>query len=400
MTFIRKNLGVLIKKYFYKPPYVNSSAQTIYKTLQGCLKLAEFTKEKYWSDQAEKLTSKLISKQNNDGGFDVGYNYPYGEGLIHSKGNSHSSETTAILALAESYRITPSFEKIQSLRNGAYWIIKNTRQLGNDLCAIPYDPYKSQEIIIINSTSFSASALGCSISFLGEKHEVKRIYYQMINFLDKAMSVEESIPGRFWYYYYQNSNINDSKFKYKVDYYHQMQQIEAHSISQKYLLNEQQLNIIRDGADHVASIHKSKGLIPYDNNDYFDGIIHTWGISSVIPGFIEAAKVIPYRRDIYLQVARETMKWLMTNAWEGQYFYDLLYPDGRIVSTDYMVRSDAYCFYALASYLSEFGHSNLYDIAEISYKKMEKCDFSGHEKHGQSYMRTFLQKFEKSENYK
>ena len=59
MKFVRKIGGSIAKKIFFRVPFVRFSAQTLYKTLQGCLYMYQITKEQKWIKRAKK-TGKLI----------------------------------------------------------------------------------------------------------------------------------------------------------------------------------------------------------------------------------------------------------------------------------------------------------------------------------------------------
>ena len=111
------------------------------------------------------------------------------------------------------------------------------------------------------------------------------------------------------------------------------------------------------------------------------GYIHVWGLASLIPGLLEAATLFPDRRDIYQAMAGSTLGWLLDHSWNGEYFYAILNKEGEVKLPDYMIRSDAWVFNALAAATKHLGSGPWVDIAERCYLSMDVADFSGPETH-------------------
>jgi hypothetical protein len=162
-----------------------------------------------------------------------------------------------------------------------------------------------------------------------------------------------------------------------------MQQVEMHARAQQSSPIDLQINIIRDAAEHVAALNDRHPVIPYTNNSRLvKEQIHLWGFASVASGMLEAAVVIPDRREAYHKVANDVLEWVINYAWTGDRFEAILNKDGsRVDPRHYMVRSDAWVFNALAAAAKQFGMGTYGDIAEKCYAKMESVDFSGPESH-------------------
>lgn len=392
MKLVRKIFGSIAKKMFFRVPYVKFSAQTLYKTLQACLYMYEISKEQKWIKRAKEIGKLIKKSQLKNGGFDVKYDYTFGSGLNHLKGQALSCETTAITSLLQFEIISGSNEFTNVIQKGINWIHNNSIRLTDSSYTIPYCPEAFSETCILNGVSFASAALGLGIvSYPSIENQL--IYERYINFL--YQKIEKTESKGFWRYFDSDCSEIDSVLIEKIDYYHLAQQVEIHSIAQKYNPINQQKEMILLAANFIVALHEKYGIVPYDNKNFFGGHIHSWGLSSIIPGMIEAATIHLERYDDYMKVATETAEWLLSHAWSGEYFYDILTIHGIPVSKDYMVRSDAWCLQAFAKYYAHSADERFKDVVEICYKKIEINNFSGKEKHARSKFQTYLQKFQK-----
>jgi hypothetical protein len=346
-----------------------------------------------WLTEADKLAGILVKIQNNDGGFDVGYNYKFGSTLLHKKGQSLACESTALLVLDQLRRTKYSGGYDETISKGLDWILLNSIKEDDGHYSIPYCPGVTKEIVILNGISFTVASLGMILK--DDTSISNDVYLGMLAFLKDNMLDLPDFSGKYWPYFDQKSTVISEIEKKKVDYYHLAQQVEVHSLAQQYNPSDIQYEIILNGADHLADIQKKLGIIPYDNLGLFDGYIHSWGLSSVIPAMIEASRVIPENKNNYHSVAQEVMEWLINNAWNGEYFYDILTPDGNPVSHDYMVRSDAWCFQAFSSFTKAFGAGRWTDAGKKCFERLKEHNFSGKEKHGKKSIQIFLEQFQK-----
>ena len=380
-----------IKKILLNPPYVKHCSQTIYEVLLGCVTMFEKTEKKDWEVRANHLKDILINIQCKDGGFDIGYDFNFGK--LHKKGESTSPELVALISLAEFTRVFGLQKEVfEAMQKSAEWIRKNSIDLGNSKFAIPYGPYSTKEIMVYNGTSFACAALGCFIGVTKSEDEVLlKIYKGMNKYLFEVLSSTDELSGKFWYYNDQSRDDLTEVIRNKIDYYHQMQQVEVHSIAQNYCPNSYQEQIIKLASRHVLCLQDKKGFVPYANNKiYFNDLVHVWGFSSVISGFIETYKHFSEKE--YLEGAKKVYNWLLEYSWNGEYFYPVLYQDGKVKNDWYMVRSDAWVFSSLSKYYLFFSEEKTEKIINNLYEKMHSVNFSGPESHAQDLKKKVIVK--------
>lgn len=382
----------LIIKFIYKnllyPPKVKFCSQTIYQSLLGCLHLWDFINKDIWHNRAKQLCDILIEIQQPDGGFDIGYDFNFG--LFHRKGESTSPELVALWALVEYYKRFKYPPAEKAMHRAASWIKDNVIWSSDEKCYIPYAPYSTKEIIVYNGTSFAAGSLGIYLSFFPD-NELEKIYHAMNSYLYSVMSETEDFPGSFWYYNDQDTEKIPDKNKTKIDYYHQMQQVEIHSaaylaLSDNSSIDLEQspcLKIIKNATEHVLARQNKAGSIPYTNSsDPENPIVHTWGFCSCASGFLNAAKLIPKRKDIYINAAIKVYNWILNNSWNGNYFHPIISASGKGNDTNYYIRSDAWVFNSLAFAVKNNIDSDRYlEICEKTFTNMSKHNFSGIENH-------------------
>lgn len=111
------------------------------------------------------------------------------------------------------------------------------------------------------------------------------------------------------------------------------------------------------------------------------------GLASVASGMLEAAAVVPQRKEAYQGVAHRVLSWLIKYAWNNKYFVPILSPQGQPILQDYMVRSDAWVFNAIGAAQKYFGTGHRTDIAEQCFCRMESVDFSGLESHASGWLK-------------
>ncbi len=369
-----------IKKILLKPLTVDYCSQTVYRTLMGCISLWDATRDKKWMFRASHAAKILMEIQRPDGGFDNGYDYNFG--FLHKKGESLSSELVGLLALVEYYKRSFDESVIYSIKNAANWIRKNSIRVSEYEYAIPYGPYSSKAIIVLNGTSFAAGALGSYLSVFPDE-ELEKIYLGFIKFLHNRLNSSHDNMGKFWYYFVQDDNSSSNHQRDKVDFYHQMQQVEVHAYAELNFPSKDQKTIVQLASDFVLHKQNELGLIPYTNSkEYFGSEIHLWGFSSCAAGFIMASKSIINKSNEYRQCASKILDWIKKNAWNGNYFYNIVPTDGIILDKRLYVRSEAWVFSVFSLAVKENISFDVYlDICEKSYNTILHADFSGIENH-------------------
>lgn len=376
---LKYKLLKVIYSILLTPIYVRYCSQTLYQSLIGCLRLFLKTNDVIWSKRAKTLCELLIKTQRPDGGFDIGYDFNFGR--LHKKSESTSPELVGLLALVEYYKVFGGEDVKRSAHRAATWVKNNAIDLGEGKYAIPYGPYSIREVMVYNGTSFAASSIGVYLSVFPD-YELEKIYHGMNKYLYEVLKTKIGEAGKFWYYSDQRRADLTEIQRNKVDYYHQMQQVEMHAMAELSFSSPFQMEMILDATKHVANLQENAGTIPYYNTPT---PIHMWGFCSCASGFIYASQFDNGTREEYLVRARGVLKWILDYSWTGDYFYPIVEKDGTVIDHNFYVRSDAWVFNSMALAIKEGVIENDYlDICEKSYFKMESVHFSGIENHASS----------------
>lgn len=376
MKPLKSRLFGFVNRTLLKPVYVNHCSQTLYQGLIGCLKLWTYTGNLIWKYRAKALCEFLIKIQRPDGGFDIGYDFNFGR--LHKKGESTSPELVGLLALVEYYKVFGGEDVKRAAHRAAFWVKTYALNLDEGKWAIPYGPYSIREVMVYNGTSFAAGAIGVYLSVF-QDDELEKIYHGMNRYLYEVLETKINEPGKFWYYSDQERSDLTEIQRNKVDYYHQMQQVEMHAMAELSFSSPLQKEMILDATKYVASLQENAGTIPYYN---IQTPIHIWGFCSCASGFIYASQFDNEMKEEYLVRARRVLKWIVNYSWNGDFFYPIVEKDGTVKDYSFYVRSDAWVFNSMALAIKEGVIENDYlDICEKLYLKMESVNFSGIENH-------------------
>jgi hypothetical protein len=370
----------IIRSTFLYPIYIEHCSQSIYKPLLGCLLLWDVTNNAVWEKRSKKLCHLLIKIQKSDGGFDNGYDYNFGR--FHKKGEPIAPELVGLFALTEYYKRFGGENVAYAAKKAAYWIKNNAFQINGNEWAIPYGPYSSKEVIVYNGTSFAAGSLGVYLSVFPSK-ELEIIYHGMNKYLYNVLSSTPNELGKFWYYSDQSRKDLSDYQRNKIDYYHQMQQVEIHSEAENCLSSPFQKEIIYSATEFITAKQLENGAIPYTKQtENKGGDLHLWGFCSCASGFILAGKLNQSKKIEYLERAKKIYNWIIKYSWNGEYFYPIISENGKVTDKRFYVRSDAWVFHSFSVAVKEGIEAERYlDICEKSYCKMEAANFSGIENH-------------------
>ncbi len=377
----KKALSKIVENTINRPLFVKYNSQTLYESALGAIRMWDATGDQKWKVRAEKAIGLIMQTQQPDGGFDVGYEFNFG--YVHRKGQAISPELPGLLALAEYFsKQDDSLVKVSAV-NSVAWIERFAFQVKDGEWAIPYGPYSSKDVVNYNGVSFACGALGKYISVFGGTERQKEIYFGFVRYLQRVSSVSDEYPGRFWHYADQDDPNVSERQKGKIDFYHQMQQVEMHSIAEQAMSAPGQLQLIQDAADHIVGYYQKHGTVPYTPcGKYFGGLIHTWGFCSVASGLLEAAKVIPDRAGAYREVAAGVGSCLVEKAYRGDgRFVPIMTKDGTAVDRRSYVRTDAWVFNTMCALETHLGEGPWSSVIEPVWMRMERADFSGVENH-------------------
>lgn len=377
-----------LKQILLKPPVVLSS-QTLYESLLALCDLYVLTDQQKWASMAQTVTSKFVEYQNEDGGFNIGYQFSFGDDL--HKSNITDSTTPEVIGVYALYRYISLFEAdIQvewAAQQGIDWILKHAYCVSDDMWAIPYAPSTVSDVHILNGVSFTIGALAAHCSRNPQDSQARDVYIGMLRFLESQLEVDPSYDGMYWpYFYQQGSHLPEGHRAHKIDYYHLGQQLKYHAVAQQLLPSPLNHKIVEHIAKHLADVQmKHKDILPYCNSSsFFKGLIHVWGLASCIKGFTSAAAVLG--DDSYLENAKQITDWLMKYAWNGKYFYPILTREGGVEDPRYYPRSDAWVLHSLAHYMRDTGYDEeIYACCTVGVDRLFECNFQGMENHAQTW---------------
>ena len=95
--------------------------------------------------------------------------------------------------------------------------------------------------------------------------------------------------------------------------------------------------------------------------------------------------MLPDRKERYERLARRAAEWILEHSWNGEYFYPILDRNGTVTLVDYMVRSDAWVFNAMAAASKYLGEGPWDEAIGPCFERMESADFSGPETHASKW---------------
>lgn len=113
----RRKLLLRIPRIALSPAKKVFSSQTVYESLLACMALYELTGGEFWLENCKHLCKLLIGIQQPDGGFDIGYNFRFGENLAKKRQlESTTPEVVGLYALCKYHDMfdTPFFYPILS----------------------------------------------------------------------------------------------------------------------------------------------------------------------------------------------------------------------------------------------------------------------------------------------
>jgi|GEM_PF-3372304 len=378
---VKKTISKIVDNTINRPLWVQHCSQTLYQSALGCIRMWDETGDLKWQLRAEKVVHLILESQQPDGGFDIGYRFNFG--YPHKVGESTSPELPGLLALAEYLSKQADPQTLAAAERAMSWIERFAFKTEvNGEWAIPYGPYSSIDVVNYNGVSFACGALGKYLSVFGGSERQKEMYSGFVRYLQRVSSTSEEYPGCFWYYADQEDpNISESQ-KGKIDFYHQMQQVEMHSIAERVLSAPGQLQLVQGAADHIVAYYNKHGFVPYTPcGQYFGGHIHTWGYCSVASGLLEAASLLPDRSEEYREVASEVGSWLMENAYRDGSFIPVITTGGVSVDSNSYVRTDAWVFNTMCALEMYLGSGVWTSAIDPVWERMKKADFSGPENH-------------------
>ena len=358
-------------------------SQTLYETVLGCLDLHQLTNDNVWKERAVSCAHRLCKSQNEDGGFNIGFNFVFGRGLMKRKWDD--STTPELLSVYSLLRVRDELQVKafnENIKLGLNWLIRNSYKLSDgERWAIPYCPGTVFDPHITNSVSFALPALAASGT--AENESVRReIFDGYLNFLLGELETDSEIKGAaYWRYFYRGgANFRYEAQQGKIDNYHMAQQLHYQCVVQAIEPDDRAMKIIRQVGEYLLGIRNDHGIFEYCNQPEFSpSDVQVWGFSSVIQGLVSAGFILEDER--YLVAARTFSEWLLENCWNGEYFFPVLDVNGRVLEREWYPRTNAWVFHSLSYFMLKLGRDErILAILEKVYTKLEVGNFQGRER--------------------
>ncbi|QHA93678.1 hypothetical protein [Bacillus sp. N1-1] len=365
------------------------SSQTLYESLLFCLDMYNLTLEEAWFVEAKVIAKMISENQNPDGGFDIGYNFIFGNNL--SKKTMKESTTPEILslyALVKYQKVTGDKSFEEAIEKATSWVIEHSYRYKGDFYVIPYAPLTYKEVHITNGVSFTIGAISELIDL---NPQVVEVLDGMINFMHSEL--EEAEKGSYWRYFHrESSSYTNNIAKDKVDNFHIAQQLRYHCVAQCNYPNKKNLEIINRVTTYLLNSIDNEGWIPYViKGDKMTDKVDIWGYASVLKGLVEASEFID-NKDIMHKVEKIKNN-ILEFSWNGEYFNPIILKGGKPFDKRFYPRSDAWVIHSLSRYMLKEGFSeDLFKICERNYKLIRSNGFRGKENHTITKRKLFFAK--------
>lgn len=389
---MKKWLKKNIIKFVNAPQAGIYSSQTLYEALFFTLELGRIKGLEYAYPASMELAERIVASQLPDGGFDIGYDFIFGNGLrkTHDKEGT-TPECLSITALAfylEAYgEVVPtetrdSIEKC--IEKGVVWIIKHAIEVSQTEKAIPYAPLTYKKVHITNATSFAISALSSAVQFLKPEIACKvteilpSLIFFMRNQLDSSVS-----GGMYWPYFYRHGNTEEKKLiNDKIDNYHIAQQLYHHCVSLNYFECPESRFIVSQVSEYLLSQVDEDGFVPYTiKQGVASDKVDLWGYASLIMGFSSAYAFTQDRR--LLGAIDLIADYLRKYCCAKDYFYPIVSSNNKLpFDANYYPRSDAWVIHSVAAGAKiSNACMELIPFCELVFSKMRDSGYIGKENH-------------------
>lgn len=363
----------LLKKIIWFYPKLNvQSSQTLYQ-LVFAINYVENDLREINIEIKNKLLQLILEKQNDDGGFNIGFNFLFGTNKLKPYHNSSTTpETLSILALY--YLLNDHNKEIifNSFKKHLVWIKKYI--VGIHEQRIAYCPSYSTIPHITNSTSFAFLTTGIFKKLGLISNEPKfRVS------LEEDLITDKSNRYGYYYYFVQNSQLNtNEKQIMKIDYYHLAQQGWCHLIRFKLLNDKKDLKlskrifeffIVSNVENEILNYCKDKNHTPND--------IPLWGAMSLVQFSSEFFNLTKDTRalNIIENYTNFVLKFRKSN---GQY-PAVVSQTGLLVDNSQFMRGDAWICHGFAAAYSVTKDNRFLDATEEIMKNLIKENFKGNE---------------------
>lgn len=372
----------LLKKILLRPKWVKYCSQTLYESLSFCNNMYEITNNEDWKKEGLHVIEKIRLIQQDDGGFDIGYEFNFGK--THKKGWSSAPECKMLVSLIEFGSIFGFDDVIDVVDRGIQWILNNSIQMDEDKWIIPYCPMATKEVMVYNGVSFALAPLATYYKYIKQDKKIKEIHDGYINYLYDEFEWENG----YWKYSDQKRTDLKDIQHIKIDNYHLGQQLEMHCHSYDSLPNLKNKEIIDGLAEYLITLHQGSYPNPPPYLNYISNQeqgVHLWGYASLINGFLSYYQIS--KKKEFLVASKQIFDWINKFAWLNTYFACVYHEETKRMDKRFYPRSDAWVINNLSSYLRCCCEREYMARVQDVYDYIRTQDYSGFENHAATNMK-------------
>ena len=359
-----------ILEFVNKPVKNILSSQTLYEALFANINMYLAYHEKKYAERCHNVAKLIAKTQLPDGGFDIGYNFSFGNNMTKkNEKESTTPEIVSLYALLKYYEIFEDKNIISNIHKAVNWIKEKSYKNEDNIYVIPYAPCSYHQVHITNAISFTVATLGY-YSYLFSDNTVKPICEDMLKYLKDELIIKED---KGHWNYFEKSLMNQKSY-IKVDNYHIAQQLYYHILLNNYLENKDNQEIIKLVTSYLKDKLEQDIAVPYiEIGEKVTTDIHSWGYCSLL------LCALQWKDN---QMISKILDYMMKNMIVENHFAPIIKNTGEIINKQYYPRSDAWILHSLSEYLLlEEDKQEVKEIVEKGLDKLETINYRGLENH-------------------
>lgn len=367
MSIKKKFLG-----YMLEPAGNIQSSQTLYEALMANINMYDATGKKEYITAAGQIADMIMKSQLTDGGFDIGYNFRFGEQIKKSsKIQATTPECLSIYALIEYYKIEKRQEIKECIDKGMEWIKRHSFVNEEGFWVIPYAPGTIKMVYITNAISF---CIGTIANYSATFHDDS--YIEMLRSMNKYMLSQLTVTGEMGYWtYFEKALTGRSELYSKIDNYHIAQQLHYHVKAESFIPDDTNKVIIKLVTNYIKKQLKENIAVPYiciNGCRSRDTNIDMWGYCALLICAVEYQD---------METSRRIAEVILEKSWNGEYFAPILDDGWNVVDSKFYPRSDAWVVHALSEYYRVVQEERICGVIRKSLKGLQNCNYRGTENH-------------------
>jgi hypothetical protein len=385
------SLKDIVLKYVNRPEDSVLSSQTLYECLFFAINREKQCGNKYWFYKATNVARMIIDTQLDNGGFNIGYNFQFGRGL--KKSAEREGTTPEILSVTALNEYLNNFRPLiddgfaaeceAAIEKGLLWL--NKYCVENEFgVAVPYAPETTNFIHITNATSFALSAL--STTKIGstdvlDAESRNKLVFGMYEFMNSQLRSDIGMSGKYWPYFYDGGSSEERALgNEKIDNYHIAQQLFFHCVSQRFVPNATNLDIIERVTLYLIQLVESDGFVPYTiHKGAKSNKVDTWGYSSVVMALCASKEFVQHEATD--SAINRCIRYLRLYCRSEDHFIPIVNNISKHAhDSNFYPRSDAWVIHAFSEAAEFCSQEDLFFCDQV-FAKIENDGFSGKENH-------------------